>query len=585
MCDYRDTPVPAEGTRRRRSRPLRAALRLLTDVDKPLDGRVAVVTGGGGGIGTAVCLELARQGAVVVVADPGVGVEGEPLDEPTAAATAARIKAEGGSGESSTVSVTDHDGLHALFESARERYGSLDVVVNTAGIVRSRQLPDTVEDDWSSVLGVHFDGYVNVLSAALPMMADAGYGRVVAVTSGVGLARTAAGAMVYGAAKRAVATLTWELGPLMPAGISVNALSPIAATRMVRSSLIASGANPRGLDLSAMPQPEAMAPAAAYLAGDRVGWCRGQVIFSAGSELSAISPPRLLEAVRTDRVEDMDRVLGTVMPVVLSPAEAQQRTGGGSNPRFGDVFSGSVPSTPAPDASRNCLVVADDPVLGAGVARALPAWGMKAVGPGGSDPTTGSRRHLQLSFDAVAAALRVASAAAGPLDSLIVVSSVPRLDEPGDGVPWLHLLAAQASTCRDVMAQGAWLRAAARYAREAHRSLRIVHVTLVASDEGRPTAQAVAQLARSANEVRMPESLEAFSLTVESMRESDIAAAGHLAARLAGAEDAAALAGAELVVGRGWLGVRSHPEPAATLSFGGPAIPPWIDDALRLALP
>jgi NAD(P)-dependent dehydrogenase (short-subunit alcohol dehydrogenase family) len=541
-----------------------------------------------------VSLELARQGALVVVADPGVGVEGEPLDQPSAAETATRIQAEGGAAESSTVSVTDHDGLRGFLESIQERYGSLDVVVNTAGIVRSRKLPDTVEDDWSSVFGVHFDGYLNVLRAALPMMVAAGYGRVVGVTSGVGLARTAADAMVYGAAKRAVAALTWQLGPLLPAGISVNALSPIAATRMVRSSLIASGASPRGLDLSAMPQAEAMAPAAAYLAGDRVGWCRGQVVFSAGSELSPISPPRLLEAVRTDDVEDVDRLLGTVMPVVLSPAEAHQRTGGGSNPRFGDVFSGSAPSTtgpstPGPSTSgpgldRNCLVVADDPVFGGAVARALPAWGMKPVGPGGSDPATGSSRHLQLTFDAVAAALRVAAAAAGPLDSLIVVSSIRSLAERGEDMSWLRLLEAQAATGNDLIAQGAWLRAAARYGRETHRSLRIVHVTVVASDQGQPSAQAVAQLARSANEVRMPESLEAFSVTVESTRESDIAAAGHLAARLAGAGDAAALAGAELVVGDGWLGVRSHPEPAATLSFGGPAIPRFIDDALRLVL-
>ncbi|HUJ64270.1 MAG TPA: SDR family NAD(P)-dependent oxidoreductase, partial [Acidimicrobiales bacterium] len=256
-------------------------------MDKPLDGRVAVVTGGGGGIGSAAALELARQGARVVVVDPGVSVTGEPLDEPTAAATADRIKAEGFPAESSTVSVTDCDDLRSLLEDVRARHGSLDIVVNTAGIVRPARLADTGDDDWSSVLGVHFDGYLNVLNIALPMMIEAGYGRIVGVTSGVGLARTAGDALVYGAAKRAVAALTWQLGPLLPAGVNVNALSPIAATRMVRSSLIASGANPRGLDLSAMPQPDAMAPAAAYLAGDRIAWCRGRVLFSAGSELSA----------------------------------------------------------------------------------------------------------------------------------------------------------------------------------------------------------------------------------------------------------------------------------------------------------
>ena len=175
----------------------------------------------------------------MIVSDPGVSVEGEPLHEPSAAAAADRINAAGGTAESSTVSVTDLDGLRGLLEQVRDRYGSLDIVVNTAGIVRAPKLPDTTEDDWKSVFGVHFNGYVNVLSVALPIMVDDGYGRVVGFTSGVGLARTAGDAMAYGAAKRAVAALTWQLGSLLPTGISVNALSPIAATRMVRSSLVA----------------------------------------------------------------------------------------------------------------------------------------------------------------------------------------------------------------------------------------------------------------------------------------------------------------------------------------------------------
>ncbi len=355
-------------------------------MDKSLDGRVAVVTGGGVGIGSAVSLELARQGAEVVVADPGVGVQGEPLDEPTAAATAERINAAGGSASSSKVSVTDPDGLRGLFEDTRSRYGSLDVVVNTAGILRYPKLPDTAEDDWSAVLDVHFNGYRNVLDAALPMMVEEGYGRVLGFTSGVGLARNAGDAMIYGTAKRAVAALTWQLGPFLPAGITVNALSPIAATRMVRDTLRASGANVSGLDLSAMPQPEHMAHAAAYLVGERAGWCRGQVIFSAGSELSVISPPRLLEAARTEGVEDLDQMLATVMPVVLAPAEEERRSGGGSNPRFGDVFSGSAPSAVTREQPRRCLVVADEPALAASIAGALPTWGMKPVGPGGGDP-------------------------------------------------------------------------------------------------------------------------------------------------------------------------------------------------------
>jgi NAD(P)-dependent dehydrogenase (short-subunit alcohol dehydrogenase family) len=556
---------------------------------KPLDGRVAVVTGGGGGIGSAVSLELARRGARVVVVDPGVGVEGDPIGEPTAAAAADMINREGLTAESSMVSVTGRDELSSLFGQVRDRYGSLDIVVNTAGIVRSRKLPDTPEDDWSSVLGVHFDGYLNVLSTALPMMVEAGYGRIVGVTSGVGLARTAGDAMAYGAAKRAVAALTWQLGPLVPAGISVNALSPIAATRMVRSSLLAGGANPRGLDLSAMPQPDDMAPAAGYLSSEQVEWCRGQVIFSAGSEMSVISPPRLVEAVRTADITDIGRVLGTVMPVVLAPAETQQRSGGGSNPRFGDVFSGPLSAPSATAATRNCLVVSDDAAHASAVAQALPAWGMRPVGPGGRDPggaekSRSARGDFDPGYDAASASLQEAADTSGPLDAVIVVSRIPVPDDAGGGAGWVRLLAAQAPTTDYLKAHAAWLRAAARYVRESHRPLRVVHVTRLPSEEGRPAAQAVAQMARSANDVALPESLVVFSLTVESTAESDMATTGQVAARLVGADDAAALRGAELVIGPGWFGLRSHPEPAATVSFGGPGIPAFVDEVLQQVL-
>jgi hypothetical protein len=107
---------------------------------------------------------------------------------------------------------------------------------------------------------------------------------------------------------------------------------------MVTGALVAAGMSPKGLDLSSMPQPEAMATTAAYLASERVGWCSGRVVFCAGSELTTIGPPRLLEVVRTEGVRDLPGALGTVVPTVLVPAEQEQRTTGGSNPRFGPIL-------------------------------------------------------------------------------------------------------------------------------------------------------------------------------------------------------------------------------------------------------
>jgi NAD(P)-dependent dehydrogenase (short-subunit alcohol dehydrogenase family) len=505
----------------------------------------------------------------VVVVDPGTSVEGEPLGEPTAAATADQINAAGGSASSSTVSVTDCEALGSLFARTRDRHGSLDIVVNPAGILRYPKLPDTSADDWFSVLDVHLNGYLNVLRAALPIMIDAGFGRVVGFTSGVGLARTAGDAMIYGAAKRAVAAVTWQLGPMLPAGVRVNALSPIAATRMVRSSLVASGSSPIGLDLSAMPQPDHMAPAAAYLAGGGAEWLRGRVIFSAGSEVSLIAPPRLLEAVRTDAAQVVGNILATVMPVVLAPAEAEQRSGGGSNPRFGDVFSASQPPAPHPDAERTCLIVSDSTDLAAVLADALPAWGMKPVDA--SPPATPA------DFDTVAESVM----RAGTLDALVVAANAPVGPDRQDRPAWMQFVEAQSATVDHIMFHAAWLRAAARYGRETGRPLRVVLISRMAAEAGRPAVQAVAQLARSVNHSTVPDALEAFSVALESAQTPDIAAAGELTARLVGAEDALALRGAELVVGNGWLGLRSHPEPARTVSFGGPAIPSFVDEALH----
>ncbi len=192
----------------------------------------AVVTGGGGGIGTAVALELARRGVAVVAMDNGVSVQGEPVNEPTAARTAELIAAEGGVARASSASVTDRSAVRALFAGVVAEFGALDIVVNTAGILRYPPFLDASEQDWRDVLDVHLNGYLNVLSEAVPLMVAAGYGRIVGVTSGAGTVRAAGDAAAYACAKRAVAAVTWQLAGLLPEGVALNALSPLAATRM-----------------------------------------------------------------------------------------------------------------------------------------------------------------------------------------------------------------------------------------------------------------------------------------------------------------------------------------------------------------
>ena len=236
----------------------------------PVDGvvsrrqRVAVVTGGGGGIGAAIAEELGRGGWFVVTVDPLVTLDGsERLPEPEET-TAGRIVAAGGSARASSVSVTDGEAVRGLFRELVDEHGGLDAVVNVAGITRQTSFAQGTEEDWLAVLAVHLEGYLNVLDAALPLMAAAGHGRVLGVTSGSGWRAADAGA--YGCAKRAVAALTWQLGRQAPPGVTVNAMSPIAATRMVAAAVerarqageVAGGG---GLSLGSMPGPEDLGPA------------------------------------------------------------------------------------------------------------------------------------------------------------------------------------------------------------------------------------------------------------------------------------------------------------------------------------
>src|SRR3954469_8747921 len=197
--------------------------------------QVVVVTGGGAGIGAAIAEAVARSGAYVVTVDPGVTVDGLAQDQAPEETTADRIVAAGGAARASNTSVTDAAAIEGLFRGLVDELGGLDAVINVAGISRPTGFAEGDEAAWGSVLSVHLDGYLNVLRSALPIMAAAGRGHVLGVTSGSGWRPANAGG--YSCAKRAVAALTWQIGRVAPAGVTVNALSPIAATRMVTQGL------------------------------------------------------------------------------------------------------------------------------------------------------------------------------------------------------------------------------------------------------------------------------------------------------------------------------------------------------------
>jgi len=533
--------------------------------------RVAVVTGGGGGIGAAIAEELGRCGWFVVPLDPLVSLDGtERLPEPEET-TAGRIVAAGGSARASSVSVPESEAVSALFDELVDEHGALDAVVNVAGITRHSSFAEGTEEDWLALLRVHLGGYLNVLGAAVPLMAATGHGRVLGVTSGSGWRPADAGA--YSCAKRAVAALTWQLGRQAPPGVSVNAVSPIAATRMVaaaveRARQTGGASRGGGMSLRSMPGPGDLGPLGAFLVGERFGWCSGRVLFAGGSEVAVVDEPRLLEVVRSDEVVSLARVLEAVVPRAFATAEAAQASDGGTNPRFGPIFDEPAPTEVASAAVRSCVVVTDRPLVAASLTAALEARSV-----------TCHRLEVARGFGAAAGALRSVVEATGPIDAVVVApAGSPPTDTSANG--WERVLAEHGGIVEHLHADAGWARAAADYAAGAARPVRLVTLTDATTTGGRSRAQATAQLARAAAG-STDGRITAFAASIEASEAAAAEVVGELVAHLLGHPEAPALAGAELVVGAGWLGLRSHPRPIGTVTYGGPAVPDWLDATLR----
>ena len=545
--------------------------------------RVAVVTGGAVGIGAAIAEELGRQGAFVVTVDPGLALDGSPQDGGAEATTAQRIVDAGGAARAAGISVTDEAAVQALFAELVAEFGGLDAVVNVAGISRPTGFASGTEPDWRAVLDVHLNGYLTVLRAALPLMAAAGHGRILGVTSGSGWRAADAGA--YSCAKRAVAALTWQIGRVAPAGVTVNALSPIAATRMVAAAVArqAAAGNTTGRSAASggvslgtgVPPPEHLGPVGAYLASDTFSWCSGQVMFSNGSEIAWVAPPRLLEVARTTDVTSVAHVLETVVPAVLVPAEAAQASNGGGNPRVDAAFAEPA-STPVPAASGpRCVVVTDSPAWAAVVADALGARGAECVviggGPGAPAPASG--------LEGTAEQLAAVARDAGPIDA-VVVALAGDVAGNTDAPAWQQVLDAHAGITERIFADAAWVRAVSDHAAATGRPVRVVTIGDATSAGGWSRVQAATQLARSAH-AATADRVDAFAISVEATDDRARARAAEAAAHLVCTSDAGALSGAELVVATDWFGLRSHPFPSGTVAYGGPELPGWLDDAVR----
>jgi NAD(P)-dependent dehydrogenase (short-subunit alcohol dehydrogenase family) len=238
-----------------------------------LQGKVAVVTGAGGGIGRAHALALAREGARVVVNDLGTDRHGGGRGAEMADAVVAEVRAAGGEAVASYDSVATREGADGIVWAATSRFGGIDVLVNNAGILRDRTVLNMSEDDFDRVLDVHLRGtFLCMQAAARAMRVQGRGGRIVNTTSLSGLLGNF-GQGNYGAAKAGIYALTRVAAlELEKAGIAVNAIAPVALTRMTSDLAMMKGATERDLG------PQHIAPAVVFLASDLAAGITGQIV-------------------------------------------------------------------------------------------------------------------------------------------------------------------------------------------------------------------------------------------------------------------------------------------------------------------
>ncbi len=272
-----------------------------------LKGKAAVITGGGGGLGRAIALLMAEEGAKLVINDIGGAKDGSGASTSPADKTVEEVRSKGGEAIANYDSIVNFAAAERLIKACVEKYGKIDILVNLAGNLRDRMIWNMTEDDFDAVIAVHLKGTWNTCRHAAGVMRQQKFGHIINTSSRVAFGNP--GQSNYGSAKAAIIGLTTtvarELGRY---GVTCNAFMPLAATRFSATAEVAASKDKRaasGVQTSVqlgeieLPPPDDVAPLVVFLASDAAANVNGQVFFTCGGEISHWSLPAPRKSIFT----------------------------------------------------------------------------------------------------------------------------------------------------------------------------------------------------------------------------------------------------------------------------------------------
>ena len=281
-----------------------------------LQGKVAVVTGSGRGIGRDIALQMAAQGAKIVVNDIGTSVSGEGNDASPGQQVVAQIGAAGGEAVLSTDSVSEWKGANRIIQCAADTFGRIDIVVNNAGVLRDRLFFNMSIEEWHAVIDVHLNGTFYVSRAAAPHFKTQNSGAYVHMTSTSGLIGNL-GQANYAAAKLGVVGISRCIaGDMARYKVRSNCIAPFAFSRMIGSIPTETPEQKARVDKLRKLDTAQIAPMAAFLASDAAADVTAQIFVVRGNEIFLMSQSRPVRGMHTDQGWTPETIAERVLPAM-----------------------------------------------------------------------------------------------------------------------------------------------------------------------------------------------------------------------------------------------------------------------------